>query len=85
MSTLASALGFLRLGYEVGWKVLIIAYHKATIKKYEKILDINIREEFDEFGPGADRSLGLKFAKSIGNFWAVVRGQANDPEKRNLS
>ncbi|MEZ5489196.1 MAG: hypothetical protein R3F50_02635 [Gammaproteobacteria bacterium] len=85
MRTLASALGFLRLGYEVGWRVLLIAHHKATIKKYEDILGIEIRQFFDEEGPGAERSIGLKFAKSIGKFWEVVRGQEKHPQKGDLS
>ena len=85
IGTLASALGFLRLGYEVGWRVLVIAHHKATIKKYEKILGIEIRQIFDKEGPGADRSIGLKVAKSIGKFWEIVRGQEKVPGKRNLA
>lgn len=85
MTTLMSALGFLRVGYEVGWRVLVMAHHKATIKKYETILGIEIREFFPEEGPGAERSIGLKMAKSLGKFWEIVRGQEKIEGKGDLS
>jgi hypothetical protein len=85
MATLMSALGFLRVGYEVGWRVLVIAHHKATIKKYEQILGIEIREFFPEEGPGAPRSRGLKIAKSLNKFWEIVRGQEKIEGKGELS
>ncbi|MBL4573844.1 MAG: hypothetical protein JKY86_12335 [Gammaproteobacteria bacterium] len=85
MTTLMSALGFLRVGYEVGWRVLIIAHHKTTIKKYESILNIDIREQFPEEGSGADRSIGLKVAKSLNKFWEIVRGQKKIEGKGDLS
>lgn len=71
---LESALGMLRLGYHVGWRVLVLVHNKRTIKKYEKILGIKIREQFPETGPSAERSLGYRMAKRIGSFWKIVSG-----------
>ncbi len=85
MTTLMSALGFLRVGYEVGWRVLVMAHHKNTIKKYENILGIEIREFFPKEGAGAERSVGLKIAKSLGKFWEIVRGQEKIEGKGDLS
>lgn len=84
ISTLMSALGFLRIGHQVGWRVLVITHNKRTIRKYEDILGINIREFFPEEALGSERSLGLKFAKKIGNFWKVVSGDIKVPEKREI-
>jgi len=71
---LESALGMLRIGHHVGWKMLYVVHSKRTIRKYEEILDIKIRELFDETGPSADRSIGLALAEQYSNFWKVVSG-----------
>ena len=86
LTELESALGMLRLGYHLGWRSLYIVHSKATIRKYEKLLDISIRETFTEEGPSACRHLGLQLAKKIGNFWKVVSGEKPIPssEKRKL-
>jgi hypothetical protein len=46
-----SALGMLFLGKLVGWRVILLIHNSRTIRKYEKILGIKIREEFPEEGP----------------------------------
>lgn len=72
---LESALGMYVLGRHVGWRVLYILHSKKTVAKYEEILGINIREEFPEEGPDADRSVGYTIAKKFSNFWKVVSGE----------
>jgi predicted Rossmann-fold nucleotide-binding protein len=74
MDELESALGMLRIGHHMGWKVLYLIHSKKTIRKYEEILGIKIREIFDEKGPSADRSIGLALAEKFTNFWKVVSG-----------
>ena len=79
LDELESALGMLRLGHHVGWKVLYITHSKATIRKYEKILGgIKIREMFPEVGPSAYRSFGYQFAETASNFWKVVSGTSEE-------
>lgn len=75
---LEAAIGMLHLGDHLGWKPLVLIHNKRTIRKYEEILGINIREFFPEEGPSADRSLGYKIAKKIGNFWKAVSGEVKD-------
>jgi hypothetical protein len=53
---LEAALGMMLLGRLVGWKVLALIHNKRTIRKYEEILGINIREAFDEEGPLTHKS-----------------------------
>lgn len=72
---LESALGMYVLGRHVGWKVLFVLHSKKTIKKYEEILGISVREEFPEEGPEAVRSMGYRIAKTFSNFWKVVSGE----------
>lgn len=85
LDELESALGMLRIGHHMGWKVLYLVHSKKTIRKYEEILNIKIRDIFEEEGPSAKRSIGLAIAQKFSNFWKVVSGEAplNKEEKEN--
>lgn len=72
---LESAIGMYVLGRHVGWKVLYIVHSKKTVKKYEDILGISVRDEFPEEGPESGRSMGYSIAKTFSNFWKVVSGE----------
>lgn len=86
---LEAAIGMLHLGMHLGWKPLVLIHNKRTIRKYEEILGIDIREEFPEEGPSAHRSIGYSLAKKIGNFWKAVSGELKDDElkaeRRNIA
>lgn len=83
---LENALGMLMMGRLLGWKVLVLIHNKRTIRKYEEILGgINIREAFPEEGPLAYKSLGLKIAKQLGNFWKAVSGELKIDDRRELT
>jgi len=81
---LEKAIGMLMLGDYVGWKVLVLIHNKRTIRKYEEILDINVREFFAEEGPLAMRSIGYEYAKKLGNFWKAVSGDVSIDNRREL-
>lgn len=85
LDELEAALGMLRIGDHFGWKVLVIIHNKRTIRKYEEILNIRIREFFPEEGPSADRSIGYSIAKKIGSFWKAVSGEVKIEQRRELS
>lgn len=74
LNELESALGFLRLGFQYGWKPMAIIHSKKTFRKYEQILEINARELFPEETPSSHRSVGYAFAKKLSNFWKAVSG-----------
>jgi hypothetical protein len=83
LDELEGALGMYMLGRHVGWKVLYIIHSKQTIRKYEEILGIKVREEFDEVGPDARRSNGFRVVEAASNFWkTITSGQI--PEKRHM-
>lgn len=84
LEELEKAIGMLVLGYHFGWKVLLLVHSKRTIRKYEKILGIEIKEFFDAEGPSAKRSMGLDLAKKIGNFWQVVSGDIKVENRREI-
>jgi hypothetical protein len=77
---LEAAIGMLHIGDQIGWKPLVLIHNKRTIRKYEEILGINIREFFVEEGPSAHRSIGYTIAKKIGNFWKAVSGEIKSDE-----
>ncbi|WP_152594509.1 hypothetical protein [Massilia sp. BSC265] len=82
---LEKALGMLMLGDYLGWRVLVIIHNKRTIRKYEEILAISVREFFPEEGPIAMRSLGYSIATELGNFWKVVSGDIPVEDRRELA
>jgi hypothetical protein len=84
LTDLEAALGILRVGGHLGWRPLVLVHNKRTIRKYEEILDINIREFFPEEGPSWDRSYGYVIAKKIGNFWKAVSGEIKIERKKEI-
>ncbi|NNC54086.1 MAG: hypothetical protein HKO07_00035, partial [Pseudomonadales bacterium] len=84
LEELEKALGMLIIGYHFGWKVLLLVHSKRTIRKYEKILEIDIKEFFPAEGSSANRSMGLDLAKQIGNFWQVVSGDIKVDNRRDI-
>jgi hypothetical protein len=83
---LEAALGMLRLGHHLGWKVLYVIHSKKTIRKYEQILgeDFRIREVFPEVGPGSYRSLGLRVVQTLSNFWKAISGERPIPDRQRI-
>mgnify|MGYP003621931429 CR=1 FL=1 len=74
LDDLEAALGMLRLGH-----------HIRTIRKYEQILGINVREFFPAEGPSHERSVGYSIAKKVGNFWKAVSGAIKIEDRRLIS
>ena len=72
---LEGALGFMFVGYYYGWKVLHVIHSKKTVRKYETLLSLAIKEEFPEIGPYADKSVGWQTIQKISNFWKVINGE----------
>ena len=72
---LAKAVGMLAIARHYGWKVIYLIHTKRTIKKYEEILSVNIRELVPDEGKLANNSLAWMSAKKVGNFWKAVKGE----------
>lgn len=82
LNQLESALGMLHMGHHFGWKVLYIIHSKRTIRNYENILGVKIRDIFPETGPSSYRSNGYRAAEKLSNFWKVVSGEFKIDDKR---
>lgn len=82
---LEKAIGMLFLGRLFGWKVLVLLHNKRTIRKYEQILGIDIRERFPEEGPLAQKSVSYKAVKELGQFWKAVSGDLKLDNRRDVS
>ena len=74
-SILQSAIGALHFGTKFGWRVLRISHSSHSYSKYEKILGISFKEICPERTALSSRSVALKLADSIGNFWGVAKGE----------
>lgn len=84
LDELESALGMLRMGHHMGWKILYLIHSKRTVRKYEDILGIRIRDVFPEKGPSSYRSVGLSIAEKFSNFWKVVGGEIKIADKKKF-
>lgn len=85
LTQLESAIGMLHMGLHFGWKVLYIIHSKRTIRNYEEILDIRIRDILPEDGPSSYRSYGFLAAEKLSNFWKIVSGEIKIDNKREVS
>ncbi len=81
---LEAAIGMLRFGPHVGWKVLHIIHSKRTIRKYEEILagdskvPVRIKELFEPEGPSSYRSVGFQIVQKVSNFWKVINNESSE-------
>lgn len=75
LQELENAIGMWVVGRRFGWKVLYLAHDRKTIAKYEKILGVKMRDEVPDEGDLADKSVGLKLARAVSNFWKAVKGE----------
>ena len=82
LGDLESAIGMYAIGRHFGWKVLYILHSKKTIRKYEDILKIAVRDEFPEVGPDATRSNGYRVLEFVSNFWKAISGGQPIPDRR---
>lgn len=85
LDELESALGFLRMGLQFGWKPMAIIHSKKTFRKYEQILGIDAREFFPESTLTSERSVGYSLAVKLSKFWKIVNGEEPIENKRILS
>lgn len=80
---LEAALGMYMIGRHVGWKALYLIHTKATIAKYEAILGIKVREEFEAETVDSPRSRAFRAASALTNFWKIVSGDEKLPLERD--
>lgn len=82
---LEKAVGMLFMGRLFGWKVLALMHNKRTVRKYEKILGIQIREFFEEEGPLSSHLPSYELVKKLGNYWKAVSGEFKLEDRREIA
>lgn len=85
LDELETAIGFLHIGFQFGWKPLALTHSKKTFHKYEGILGVDLKELLPETTPASDRHRGYAIAKKLSNFWKIVNGEEKIDHKREIS
>ena len=84
---LEKAVGALIIGQLAGWRVLTLLHSSRTLNRYQKELGLDFKGTFPwdpdrivmpEIGPFARKSFAFEITHKLGNFWKVVRGQADE-------
>lgn len=74
VTILESAIGALIIGRMYGWRVLRLVHGSSSYARYERILAIKFKDVCLERTELSKKSLALKVADAVGDFWAVARG-----------
>lgn len=75
INELESAIGFFMVGRIFGWKPLVLIHDKSTVKKYEKIIQLNFREELEPAGEYAEKCNAYRAVLKVSSFWKAVKGE----------
>ena len=78
-----SAVGMMFLGKYMGWKIVHLVHSQATVKKYEKILGIDVKTDFEPSTDASQRSVAWKAIEGFSNFWKAVKGETDIPNARS--
>lgn len=81
--TWESAVGMLFVGKLMGWKIVHLVHSQATVKKYEKILGIDVKEDFDPTTKNSRRSYAWRAIEGFSNFWKAVKGETDIKNARS--
>lgn len=76
---LSDAVGALVLGQLYGWKAVYMIHSRSSIKRFEEILGLSLRDSMPERTELSSRILGVRLADELGRFWAVVKGDVSVP------
>lgn len=74
-TVLEGAVGALMVGRLVGWKPLVMIHAKPTIKRYEKVLDVDFRMVLRPDGCLARKSVAWRVVEAGKHFWDVVNNR----------
>ena len=72
---LANAIGYLVIGRNFGWKIMLLMHDRKSIKAYEEILAIDSKAVMPEIGLMAKKSIAWEAVQKVTNFWKAVKGE----------
>lgn len=75
---LTTAIGVFMLGRQLGWRPTYLLHSTRTLRKYEGFLGVEFREVLPEVGYKSKKLVAWRIAKTISNFWKLVKGEIPD-------
>lgn len=73
--TASDAVGALVLGQVYGWRGIMMLHSRSTVRKFEQVLGLSLRDCMPDRTQFSERILGVRIADEMGKFWAVVKGE----------
>lgn len=73
-AVLGAAIGAAMIARRFGWRVLLLMYSIATVKNYAKILGVDFRAVFPEYGDLKNKSRAYAGFEKGKYFWQIVTG-----------
>ncbi len=73
---LERAIGMLAFGRRVGWRVIYLTHSRATVRKYENILGVKLKDTIEDVGDLARKSYAWSLYQAAGQFWKRVKGKS---------
>lgn len=81
LDDLYQAIGLLVAGQLFGWRVMRLVSSRTNWKVATELFG-DLKELMPREGVYAHRSIGLKLANELGDYWKVVRGLIKVPEQK---
>jgi hypothetical protein len=72
---LESAIGLFLVARRFGWRVVYLWHSPATIRKYERILGLALKDVVEDEGELARKSVAWTAVRKLGGFWKAVKGE----------
>lgn len=69
---LERAIGMLLLGRKMGWRVIHLTHNKTDVRRYERLLGIDLEGALPEVGPLSGKSAAWSASDGLGNFWRTI-------------
>jgi len=69
---LERAIGMLLLGRKMGWRVVHLTHDKTDVRRFERLLGIDLEGALPEVGPLSSKSAAWSALDGLGNFWRAV-------------
>ena len=86
MTVLESAIGARIVGHRFGWQALRVIHATRTLRKYEEVLGIKLRDVIPERTDDSRRVNGVRVADTFDKFWqAISSGKLSAKDARQVT
>lgn len=81
LDDLYQATGVVVIGQLFGWRVMRLVTSRSTWQVATELFG-DLKTVLPEYGVQAERSVGLRLTRELGDYWKVVRGLIKVPERK---